>query len=119
MICCFFAVFLLSQLLAPFRRLGHLFSGSNEALAGEQLDSAAAWRLNSSTDTPPAIKKPNGAWFRKAAVLFISIDLLIFGGIAAASSSGAQPSIMEETLTSSELTFLEDLHGSICRVFGN
>lgn len=118
MICCFFAVFLLSQLLAPFRRLGHLFSGSNEALAVEQLDSAAAWRLNSSADTPKAIDKPNGFWFRKAAILFISIDLLIFGGIAAASSSGPPPSPFQDSQTSSELTFLEDLHVSICRVFG-
>lgn len=104
MACCAFAIFLLSQLLAPFRALAR------------RLGLAREWRPDDAVEWRPGVPMPAAQprkW-RRIVAAFIAFDLAALGlvGVATAATSDAAQTARATS------AFEQAIHKSICGSLG-
>ncbi len=118
MACCAFAVFLLMQLLMPFRRLSAALWGSaadDHSLSNPAVD----WSPQPSTpggaatiDTAPALFAATRTKLKRRLVWFVALELGLaaaaLGGVAHLQSADAMVSVVRPELA------LDSLHGVLC-----
>ncbi len=104
MACCAFAIFLLSQLLAPVRTLARRLG----IVRAWRPDAAVEWRPGQPQATPKILK------WKRIVVVLVAVDLTALGlvGAAAAATSDAARTARSESALE------QVLHKSICGSLG-
>ena len=107
MACCAFAVFLLAQLLAPFRILG----GRLGLFGPWQPDAAVIWQPGVASALPAKAARPARSWTQLLLVVLV-FDIALLGVFRLTGVAADLPRIFAPDTPAAR--FEEALHSSIC-----